>query len=68
MENSGVFYSHLEYFTGIWYILRQCGNVVVIWYIFPRFLVYCVMKNLATLDWVESSLEISIGIFRISQS
>jgi hypothetical protein len=38
----------LEYFTVIWYILWPFGNVVVIWYIFPR-LVYFVKKNLATL-------------------
>jgi hypothetical protein len=43
----GIFYSHLEYFTAIWYILRPFGNVVAIWYIFPL-LVYCVKKNLAT--------------------
>jgi hypothetical protein len=37
MENAGIFYGHLEYFPVIWYILRPFGNVVVIWYIFPRF-------------------------------
>jgi hypothetical protein len=48
MENAGIFYGHLEYFTVIWYILWPFGNVVVIWYILPRF-VYCVKTNLATL-------------------
>jgi hypothetical protein len=37
MENAGIFYGHLEYFTPIWYVLWPIGNVVVIWYIFPRF-------------------------------
>jgi hypothetical protein len=37
MENAGIFYGHLVYFTAIWYILWPCGNVVVIWYIFFRF-------------------------------
>jgi hypothetical protein len=37
MEIAGVFYGHLEYFLVIWYILWPFGNVVVIWYIFPRF-------------------------------
>jgi hypothetical protein len=38
----------LECFMVIWYILWPFGNLVVIWYIFPR-LVYCVKKKLATL-------------------
>jgi hypothetical protein len=46
------FYGHLEHFTAIWYMyfmaIRSLG-VVVIWYIFPV-LVYCVKKNLATLN------------------
>jgi hypothetical protein len=37
MENTGIFCGHLEYFTVLWYILWTFGNVVVIWYIFPRF-------------------------------
>jgi hypothetical protein len=50
MENVGIFYGHLEYFTAIWNILRQFGIVVAIWYISPRFSsVFCVKKNLATL-------------------
>jgi hypothetical protein len=28
-------YGHLEYFTGIWYMLWPFGNVVVIWHIPP---------------------------------
>jgi hypothetical protein len=31
----GTFYSHLEHFTAIWYILWPFGNAVVIWYFFP---------------------------------
>jgi hypothetical protein len=45
MENSGIFYSHLEYFTVIWYILWSCGNVVVVWYIFYRFGILCQEKS-----------------------
>jgi hypothetical protein len=37
MENAGLFYGHLEYFTAIWYIFWPFGNVVVIWYIFLCF-------------------------------
>jgi hypothetical protein len=39
----------LEYIMNIWYILWPFGNLMAIWYIFP-ILVYCVKKNLATLD------------------
>jgi hypothetical protein len=42
MENVGIFYGHLEYFTAIRYILWSFGNVVIIWYIFFTVLVYCV--------------------------
>jgi hypothetical protein len=45
MENAGIFYGHLEYFTVIWYILRSFGNVVVIWYISPRFGKLCQEKS-----------------------
>jgi hypothetical protein len=38
MENAGIFYGHLEYFTVIWYLLWPFGNVVVNWYTyFPSF-------------------------------
>jgi hypothetical protein len=49
LENAGIFYGHLEYFSVIWYILWPFGNVVVIWYIFPRLdtYMYCVKKYLA---------------------
>jgi hypothetical protein len=46
----GIFNGYLEYFPAIRYILWLNGNVVEIWSIFPRFLVYCVKKNLATLQ------------------
>jgi hypothetical protein len=38
MEDVGIFYDHLVYFTAVWYIF--CGHSVhfmVICYIFPRF-------------------------------
>jgi hypothetical protein len=41
MENAGIFYGHLEYFTFIWYILWSFVNVVVIGYIFPHFGILC---------------------------
>jgi hypothetical protein len=50
MENAVIFYGHLEYFTVIWHILWPFGNVVVIWYIFPRF---GKKKNLATLTKIR---------------
>jgi hypothetical protein len=37
MENIGMLYDHLVYFTAIRNILRPFGIFVVIWYIFPRF-------------------------------
>jgi hypothetical protein len=45
MENAGIFYGHLEHFTVIWYILWPFGNVVAIWYIFPRFGLLCREKS-----------------------
>jgi hypothetical protein len=43
MEKIGILYGHLEYITGILYVLWPFG-------IFSPALVYCVKKNLATLD------------------
>jgi hypothetical protein len=37
MENVCILYGHLEYLTAIRYMLRPISNLVVIWYIFPRF-------------------------------
>jgi hypothetical protein len=45
MEIAGIFYSHLEYFTVLWYILWPFGNVMEIWYIFPRFGILCQEKS-----------------------
>jgi hypothetical protein len=45
MENAGIFYGHLEYITVIRYILWPFGNVVVIWYSFPRFGTLCQEKS-----------------------
>jgi hypothetical protein len=45
IQNVGLFFGHVEYFTAVCYILRPLGNVVVV---FPV-LVDCVKKNLATL-------------------
>jgi hypothetical protein len=45
MESAGIFYGHLEHFMLIWYILWAFGNIVVIWYIFPRFGILCQEKS-----------------------
>jgi hypothetical protein len=45
MENVGIFYGHSEYFSVIGYILWPFGNVVVIWYIFPRFGIFLQGKS-----------------------
>jgi hypothetical protein len=37
MEDVGLLYGHLVYFTSIWYSLWTFGIFMVIWYIFPRF-------------------------------
>jgi hypothetical protein len=37
MDNVGIFYDQLEFFTAVWYILLPFGIVcVLIWYIFFR--------------------------------
>jgi hypothetical protein len=48
MEKVGIFFGYLEYITAIWNILWLLGNLVTIWYIFPRFGILC-KENLATL-------------------
>jgi hypothetical protein len=45
IENAGICNGHLAYFMVIWYILWPFGNVVVIWYIFPRFGLLCQEKS-----------------------
>jgi hypothetical protein len=45
VENAGLFYGHLEYFTVIWDISWPFDNGVVIWYIFPRFGILCQEKS-----------------------
>jgi hypothetical protein len=37
MENIGIFYGHLENIMAVWYSKWPFGNLVVFWYIFPRF-------------------------------
>jgi hypothetical protein len=41
MEKVGIFYIHLKYNTAIWYILWPLGNLVAIWYVFPRLGILC---------------------------
>jgi hypothetical protein len=58
MENIGIFYNHLVYFTAIGNILWPfgifCGHLVY----FSPFLVFCTRKNLATLvnNWASGTL------------
>jgi hypothetical protein len=55
MENAGVFFGHSGYFTIIWYFLVI---LVMLWQfgIFSLVLVYCVKKNLATLELIVSEI------------
>jgi hypothetical protein len=46
MENVAIFHGHLEYLKALWYILWPFGNVVVIWYIFPRFGICIVSRKI----------------------
>jgi hypothetical protein len=49
MEDVGLFYGHLVYFTTIWYILWSLGIFhVYLVHLFPIW-VCCTKKNLATL-------------------
>jgi hypothetical protein len=41
MKKVGIFYGYLEYIRVIWNILWPFGNLVTIWYIFPRFGILC---------------------------
>jgi hypothetical protein len=45
MENAGIFYGHLLYFTVIWNISWPFGNVVLTWYIFRHFGTLCQEKS-----------------------
>jgi hypothetical protein len=70
MENAGISYGHWEYFTVIWYILWPFGNVVVIWYIFPRFGVLCQEKSGSPVsEWADCSVEnVSTNSFAVSSN
>jgi hypothetical protein len=45
MGKVGVLYDCLEYITAVWYMLCPFGNLVTIWYIFPRFGILCQEKS-----------------------
>jgi hypothetical protein len=55
MENVGLFYGLLEYFTDVRNILCPFSNVVFIWYIFPRFGILCQEKSGNPADVSEQS-------------
>jgi hypothetical protein len=57
MEEVGIFYGHLVYFTDIWYNLWTFGMLLVNWFIFSD-LVSITEKNLATLDMAATNLAI----------
>jgi hypothetical protein len=50
MEDAGIFFGDVEYFTAIWYSLWPFCNVVVIWYIFPRSGILCQEKSSGSPD------------------
>jgi hypothetical protein len=50
MEDVGIFYGHLVYFTAIWYILRIFWYILWLFGIFLANLVCLPKKNLATLQ------------------
>jgi hypothetical protein len=50
MEDVGLFYGNLVYFATTWYNLWQSGILYSHWVHFFTVLVYCLKKNLATLD------------------
>jgi hypothetical protein len=45
MDKVGIFYGHFEYNMASWNILWPFGNLVAIWYIFPRFGIVCQEKS-----------------------
>jgi hypothetical protein len=53
MENVGIFYDLLEYFTVIWYILWQFGIFFPFWSVWTE-------KNLATLVYWSSDLTLYV--------
>jgi hypothetical protein len=51
MDNGGIFYGHIEYFTVIWCILWLYGNVMVIWFIgIPSF--WYIVSRIIWQPWV----------------
>jgi hypothetical protein len=65
MENIGIFYYHLVYFTAIGNILWPFGIFGVIWYIFPRFgiLYQEISGNPGLQARAETTILISVPIF-----
>jgi hypothetical protein len=45
MEEVGIFYRYLVYFTAHWNILWPLGIFVVVWYIFTHFGMLCREKS-----------------------
>jgi hypothetical protein len=45
MDKVEIFYGRFEYITAIWKILWAFGNLLAIWYIFPRFGIVCQEKS-----------------------
>jgi hypothetical protein len=37
IKKFGKYSGNLDYITAIWYILWSLGNLVAVWYLFPRF-------------------------------
>jgi hypothetical protein len=62
MENVGIFYGHLEYFTAFRYThFMTVGRwPLVIWHISPV-LLCCAKKNLATLVYISTQNRVEIS-------
>jgi hypothetical protein len=69
MEKVGIFFDHLEYITAIWYILWPFGNLVAIWYIFPRSGILSLEKsgNLVS-DYIEYLKGAKTSLLRVQGS
>jgi hypothetical protein len=45
MEKAGIFFGYFEYIKAIWHMVGPFGNLMAIWYLFPRFGILCQDKS-----------------------
>jgi hypothetical protein len=71
MENVGIFCSHLEYFTVIWYNVWSFGNIVSMWYIFHRLGILCHEKSgnpdVAQLNGADATFVLCLALWLSSR-